>query len=280
VVSHRGRIIAAFACAASLVATGALAQSGTEAKYPDWKGQWLRIGGGQYDPAKPGGRGQQPPLIPEYQAIWESRMKAESSGSQDYNPQARCLPGGMPRMMIVYESMELVVTPEITYVLMEYLNPLRRIYTDGRDWPETIEPTFAGYSIGHWQDSDGDGRYDTLEVETRGLKGPRIYEATGIPLHDDNETIIKERIWLDKANPDVLVDEITTIDHALTRPWVITRKYKRDRHPSWLEFNCSENNPQITIGNQSYYLGPDGDLMPTRKDQPPPDLKYFNRPRP
>src|SRR5206468_2578713 len=117
-----------------------------------------------------------------------------ASGSQDYNPQARCLPGGMPRMMIAYEPMEIIVTPEITYVLMEYMNPLRRIYTDGRTVPDAFEPTFAGYSIGRWEDSRGEGRFDTLVVETRGIKGPRIYEATGIPFHKDNQTVVKERL--------------------------------------------------------------------------------------
>ena len=43
-----------------------------------------------------------------------------------------------------------------------------------------------GYSIGKWVDADGDGRYDVLEVETRDLKGPRAFDASGIPLHDDN----------------------------------------------------------------------------------------------
>ncbi len=28
-----------------------------------------------------------------------------------------------------------------------------------------------------------------LEVETRNLKGPRTYEASGLPLHNDNESI-------------------------------------------------------------------------------------------
>ena len=95
--------------------------------------------------------------------------------------------------------MEIVVTPEITYILMRDINPLRRIYTDGRDWPADVEPTFAGYSIGQWVDTDDDGRFDTLKVETRGFRGPRVYEPTGIPLHKDNKTIVKERIYLDKA---------------------------------------------------------------------------------
>jgi hypothetical protein len=33
------------------------------------------------------------------------------------------------------------------------------------------DPQFVGYSVGKCLDTDGDGRYDTLEVETRGMKG-------------------------------------------------------------------------------------------------------------
>jgi hypothetical protein len=273
--------IGSLALMAALALAAGVAAADEGAKYPDWKGQWIRIGGGQYDPSKPGGRGQAPPLTDEYKAVWDANIAAEANGSQEYNPQARCLPGGMPRMMIAYEPMEIVITPEITYVMMEYMDSLRRIHTDGRDWPQGRDPTFAGYSIGTWQDSDGDGRFDTLVVETRHIRGPRIYEATGIPFHKENNTVVKERITLDKANADVLVNEITTIDRALTRPWVITRKYRRERNPTWFEFNCGEDNPQITIGDQSYFLTPDGDLLPTRKNQPPPvlDLKYFDPPK-
>src|SRR5262245_40378634 len=39
------------------------------------------------------------------------------------------------------------------------------------------------------------------------------------PLHFDNQSIFKERFHLDKADPNILHDEITVIDHALTRPW-------------------------------------------------------------
>jgi hypothetical protein len=249
-----------------------------EMKFPDWKGQWNRIGGGgQFDPTKPPGRGQQPPLTPEYQAIWDAHLKEQAAGGQSYNTRIRCMPGGMPRMMVAYEPMEIIVTPEITYVTMTFDNEFRRIYTDGRDWPKEVEPSYAGYSIGRWLDQDGDGRYDLLEVETRNLKGPRIFDPSGIPLHEDNETVVKERIFLDKSDSDWLHDEITTTDHALTRPWTITRSYKRDRKATWIEEICAESNQYVIIGDQTYMTGLDGFLMPIAKNQPPPDLKYFKQ---
>ena len=128
--------------------------------------------------------------------------------------------------MIGYSPLEFVVTPEATYVFSERDHDhFRRIYTDGRDFPSNmaLEPQFLGYSVGKWLDEDGDGRYDMLTIETRGLKGPRVFDATGMPLHADNETIIKERFYLDKADKNLLHVDIITIDHALTRPWEVRK---------------------------------------------------------
>jgi hypothetical protein len=275
---HRSSIGAIALAAAVAVTAGASAHD--EAKYPDWKGQWSRGNGpAQWDPSKPGGLRQQPPLTAEYQAIWEANVAAQASGGEGYNPQAFCLPSGMPRMMIAYEPIQIIVTAEATYVRVDHLSEFRRIYTDGRGWPDAVEPSFTGYSIGKWIDEDGDGRYDVLEVETRNLKGPRTFDASGIPLHEDNQTVINERIFLDKADPNVLHDEVTTIDHALVRPWTVTRNYRRERNAVWYEHICAEENHHVVIGKESYFLSADGHLMPTRKDQPAPDLKYFNRPR-
>ena len=116
-----------------------------------------------------------------------------------------------------------------------------------------------------------------LEVETRGFKGPRSFDAAGIPLHADNQSVVKERIFQDKTDPKILYDEITTIDNALTRPWTVTKTYRRvqAKQPVWDEANCAEGNGHVEIGGQGYFLSADGRLMPTRKDQPPPDLRYF-----
>jgi len=86
-------------------------------------------------------------------------------------------------------------------------------------------------------------------------------------------------MFLDRANPDILRDEITTIDHALTRPWTVIRGYQRDRDAVWIEDHCAENNQYVFIRGESYLKSADGSLMPTRKDQPPPDLRNFDQPQ-
>ena len=264
---------------AALCATFASAQAVDESKYPDWNGQWKLGIPAKWDPSKPPGRGQQAPLTPEYQAIFEANLADQAAGGQGTDPTYVCIPDGMPRAMNVVFPMEIVILPKATYIMIEYLSMLRRIYTDGRDWPKDQEPSFMGYSIGKWLDEDGDGRYDVLEVETRNMKGPRSFDPSGIPLHSDNQTVVKERLYLDKANPDVLHDEVTTIDHALTRPWTVMKNYRRMRNPIWVEAICTEANPHIRIGKENYMLSADGYLMPAKKDQPPPDFRYFNQPR-
>jgi len=281
---HCRNLIGAIVVAALAIPAGG-AQA-AEGQYPDWRGAWARFVvrglGGQpsFDQTKPWGFGQQAPLNAEYKKVLENSLADQAKGGQgNFAGHAQCLPAGMPLMMIAFRPLEFVVTPDTTYVLVGGSDHYRRIFTDGRDWPKEIEPTYSGYSIGRWIDEDGDGRYDVLAVETRGpFKGPRAYDATGLPLHFDNQSVFMERIRRDKAEPNVLHDEITVIDHALTRPWVVDKKYVRDLdwRPDFDEAYCTENSALITIGKNLYFLSSDDMLMPSRKDQSPPDLRYFN----
>ena len=77
---------------------------------------------------------------------------------------------------------------------------------------------------------------------------------------------------------DVL-ESSTITDNAFTRPWTVERQYRREHEPIWEEYNCMEDNRWVVLGGWVYLLDDDGYLMPTRKDQPAPDLRYFDRPR-
>jgi hypothetical protein len=267
------------AFASALIVLPAAAQVADTGKYPNFKGQWLRPPGSPNNWISLGGP---PPLTPEYQKLWQDIKADMAAGGPGNWPSTFCIPAGMPAMMSFYDPGEIIVTPDTTYVLISHNDDsYRRIYTDGRDWPAEPIPTFAGYSIGKWVDEDGDGKYDVLEVETRHLKLPRSYDTSGIPFHSDGEAVIKERIYLDKADPNTLFDEITVIDHALTRPYFKKQKATRNPNPRpvWLSDVCSENNSHLRIENEPYYLSADGKLMPSKKNQAPPDLTYFQRAR-
>ena len=279
-------LIGTVALAAGLITAVADAQAFDQTKYPDWTGVWRRIpvpgvtGQPGYDQTKRLGPAQQAPLTPEAEAVLKASMEDQAKGGQGNYPTYICLSPGMPRVMTPYGSMEFVITPDTTHIFIEHVHDSRRIFTDGRDWPKDIHTTLQGYSIGKWIDTDGGGKFDTLEVETRGLRGPRALDASGMPLFSDPESRVLERISIDKSNPNVMLNEITTIDKALTRPWKVIKKYGRNpkEKPEWAEENCAEGNGHVVIQGQGYFLAGDGDLMPTSKDQPPPDLRFFKQP--
>ena len=251
-----------------------------KSKYPEWLGQWTRVGDGgppRYDPSKPI-RKQEAPLKPEYHARLEASMKDQDEGGQGLDMAYSCRPPGMPRMMSGVARMEFLIAPDMTRILFDRNDYApRRIYTDGRAWPKFTpdDTTFPGYSIGKWVDTDGDGRYDELQVETRHVRGPRTWDQSGMPMADDTEGVIKERLFLDKEKGNILHNEIVTTDNSLTRPWTVMKNYRHLPDIEWGENNCIEGQTWVTIGAEVYYLSGDGTIMPTKKGQAPPDLKYF-----
>jgi len=275
------RTLEVLALAIVLMVTVGFAQA-EDKKYPNWKGEWntvfARLPGQQlrFDPNKPFGVGQEAPLTEEYRKIYQENLAELAQGGQGlFLYHASCFPAGMPTMMSA-GTHEYVVTPETTYILAG--TDVRRIFTDGRPWPTDVEPTYQGFSIGKWIDEDGDGVYDVLEVETRGpFKGPRTYDASGLPLHFDNESTFKERIFIDKNNPNILHDVITVFDRALTRPWTVDKTYRHGtkKYPNWSRITCLEGTGYVTIGKEYYLMSGDGYLMPTTKGQLPPDTRYF-----
>src|SRR5262245_22850415 len=234
--------------------------------YPDLKGQWHRLpvagitGAASFDPTKRGGLAQDAPLTSEYQKIFEANLAEQAAGGHGLGRSHICIPPGMPMAMNVYEPMEIIVTERTTHITIQSMGVHRRIFTDGRDWPKEVTPSYLGSTIGRWVDTDRDGKFDTLDAETRHLKGPRVYDPTGLPLHADDQTVIKERFYLDKDNGNVLYNEMTVIDNALTRPWTAKKQYRRDPNPQpvWEEMVCTEDNLHLRIGQDDYMLSADG----------------------
>jgi len=139
-----------------------------------------------------------------------------------------CLPHGSPTfILITHNALEILFTPGRVTILGESDgNRLRRIWTDGRTLPEDPDPSFHGYSVGHWEGG-------TLVVETKGIL-PQVYlavsEAVGIPSNGD--MTVKERIHL--TDPDTLAFDLEiSAPNILTRPWTTTRIYHRKRQRSY-----------------------------------------------
>ena len=110
-----------------------------------------------------------------------------------------------------------------------------------------------------------------LAPNLRNAKGDSLLMLASYHGHLDTVRVLLQY----KADPDLLHVEMTTIDHALTRPWSVTKNFHRLPKVIWSDNHCSERNEHVFIGPQDYLISADGYLMPVRKGQPPPDLRYF-----
>src|ERR1700676_2163459 len=106
-IMHCRGLIGAIACSVLAAIPIGGAQASDEGKYPDWGGAWGRFVvrglGGQpsFDQTKPWGKGQQAPLTTEYQKVLEDSLADQAKGGQgNFVGHAKCLPAGMPFMMI------------------------------------------------------------------------------------------------------------------------------------------------------------------------------------
>jgi hypothetical protein len=82
---------------------------------------------------------------------------------------------------------------------------------------------------------------------------------------------------VDRASRNMMHNQITVSDHALTRPWTVNKEYRRNPNPRpvWDEIDCAEGNQYVVVGKEFYMVSGDGHLMPVKKGQAAPDLKYF-----
>ncbi len=216
------------------LALGALATAAHAAPAPpDWTGIYEREGGILFDPAVRVGGKLTPPLTPAFQKKYDAIMAAAAAGTPMADPGALCLPAGMPRIMVMTYPMEVISKPGQVTIIAEWAGQIRRVFTDGRGHPPDPDPTYQGHSIGHWE-------ADTLVIDTIGVRGDTVFDSSGLG-HSDKMTV-KERMRM--VAPGVLEDQITVTDpETFTRPWTVTRRYKRAAPDlQIMEYVCQENN--------------------------------------
>ena len=196
-----------------------------------FEGAWERRGSQNFDPAIPDSEPDRPPLTPKAAAQFKASLDSARAGKPINDPHARCLPLGMPRMMNMPFLFEIIPSTDRMTLITEEQSQVRRIWTDGRQFPDDMWDTFVGTSIGHWE-----GR--ALVVETRGMKADLPITQKG--LRHSEKLVVTEQLWLEDA--DTLKDRITLTDpETFTQPWVATKTYKRTRDPL-NEYVCEENN--------------------------------------
>jgi hypothetical protein len=195
-------------------------------KLPDFRGLWFP----GFSPPS-----EEPKLKGAYKVHYESEM-AKMAADPTYEiieGPNNCEAPGMPYFMTMPYSLEFLFTPGKITVMQEAHMMVRRIFTDGRPFPEDPEPSYFGDSRGRWEGN-------VLVVETRNTRPGQRLGRAGITNSDS--LVIHERLYLDANNPDMLHLDFTFEDpNVLEEPWKMSHTFRRDRTWEMLEYICDEN---------------------------------------
>lgn len=194
---------------------------------PDFTGIWSsNFGGPKPTPA---------PLTAAYQAKVQDWDRATKAGLPYATSESRCIGVGMPHMMGML-NLEFIQTPKQITIILEEMHEVRRIYLDGRSRPGNWDPSFDGYSVGHWEG-------DTLVVDTSALR-----DSDGSNDWLGPNAQIVERISM--INSNAIKDDFTVADpDRLTDVWKFERLLTRAKPGKEMEEVVCENNRNLPDAN-------------------------------
>ena len=177
------------------------------------------------------GSGVDVPMLPAAQALYKKHK--ESLSKED--PEARCLPPGVPRTNTTPYPWTIVQTPQLIVIVYEGgAHVWRKVFMDGRPHDPTVELTWLGDSIGHWEG-------DTLVVETVGQNDITWLDQSGIP-HSTDMKVTERFTRTDLGHLEVvhIIDDPKTF----SKPWTFTTKPSLLRG-ELIEYICQENNKDV-----------------------------------
>jgi hypothetical protein len=147
------------------------------------------------------------------------------------DPHVNCLPPSFPRAWSFPHITKIIDSPGLIVILDEFNASYRQIFTDGRPLPLDPQPTWNGYSVGHWEG-------DALVVQTIGFRDDIWLDGRGSPLTEAAK--MTERIR--RSNFGTLEVDITVEDSkAYTEPWTVHLKQAVVVDTEMLDEICLEN---------------------------------------
>lgn len=168
------------------------------------------------------------PLQPWAAEVYKERI--ETNGKD--HPGVRCLPSGIPEKLNIPDGLKVVQTPDLVVFLYESRTIYRQVFLDGRPLPKNAQPTWMGYSVGHWEG-------DTLVVETIGQNGKTWLDMKGLPGTESLKVIERySRPSIGRINIDVTIDD----PKAYTKPWSVKLAWRLVPDTDLIESICEENN--------------------------------------
>src|SRR5579864_4859857 len=178
-------------------------------------------------------------ILPQAAALYKQqadnfRKDSDGIACLPPGPKAGISGGGFPA--------KIVQTPGLVVILYEYQTIFRQIFTDGRKLPVDPNPTWMGYSVGHWEG-------DTLVVTTAGFNDRTTLDLAG---HSHTEALrVTERFHRRDAGH---IDLQVTLDdpQAYTRPWTLPIELDLVPDEDLIEYVCeNERDSQHLVGKSA-----------------------------
>jgi len=117
--------------------------------------------------------GHAPPLTPEAKSVLDAHHAAAAKGDYSFDGTTRCLPPGLPRLLLMKEPFEILQRPKAIYFVHQLNRLPRRAYFD-EALPTDVDPHYLGYSVAKW---DG----DALVIDTNGFDDSTLLDNAGLP---------------------------------------------------------------------------------------------------
>jgi hypothetical protein len=168
------------------------------------------------------------PLTAWGQQVYQERI--DNNGKD--HPGVSCLPSGIPEKNNIPDGLKVVQTPDLVVFLYESRTIYRQVFLDGRQLPKNAQPTWMGYSIGHWEG-------DTLVIETIGQNGRTWLDMRGLPGTESLKVTERyTRPNIGRINIDVTIED----PKAYTKPWSVKLNWRLEPDTDLIESICEENN--------------------------------------
>jgi hypothetical protein len=171
-----------------------------------------------------------------YQPWAAALVKKRMAGFGKDDPVTHCQPAGAIRLLTFPPYRKFVQTPGLLVILSERDVTYRQIFTDGRPLPDDPQPSYTGYSTGHWEG-------DTLVVDTNGFRDGMWLDRSGSPMTDAAKLTERyRRVNYGKLQIDLTLDD----PKAYTKPWTVTINQIIVLNSELLEYFCQENEKDLS----------------------------------
>ncbi len=181
---------------------------------PDLTGVWQITGHVSAVKTLDGGP---PPLTAGAQAVYDAHRKAAAKGDFSFDGVTRCLPPGLPRLMLMHEPFEILQRQRIVYFVYQVNRLPRRAYLD-EALPTDVDPHYLGYSVAHWD-------ADALVVESAGFDDSTLLDNVGLPHSEDLH--LTERYQLSADGRRLRLTYTVEDAKTFTKPWSAQAQYTR-----------------------------------------------------